>query len=176
MTMETPLKNKDEIRAYFNRKLNVFRYTPDFGKDSAITKVRVADGLTCEVSEGDYKFTVDMSKRIGGSERGASPGTFGRTALGSCIAITYMMFASQMEIPIENLEVQLEAEFDNRGMYGVKDVRPGYSEIRYKVDIKSSAPKARIEEMAKRAEAACPYLDVFSTPQKLVRELKISKS
>jgi uncharacterized OsmC-like protein len=52
----------------------------------------------------------------------------GRGALGSCLALGYAMWAIRLDVPIESLEVDVEADYDTRGELGVADdIPPGYT-------------------------------------------------
>lgn len=64
------------------------------GKGTAVTKVVWRHGLTCDVSDGPWKLVAGMSDKYGGDNAGPNPGVFGRTALGSCLAIGYAMWAA----------------------------------------------------------------------------------
>ena len=45
---------------------------------------------------------------------------------------------------MDAIEVEVEADFDDGGLFGTADVRPGYSEIRYTVTIESDEPREKI--------------------------------
>ncbi len=65
-----------------------------------------------------------MSQTAGGTSVGPSPGVLGRGALGSCLAIGCAMWAARLGVPIDALEVEVEADYDSRGELGVSDVGP----------------------------------------------------
>ena len=109
------MKTKQSIKEAFERKEKAMQRMPSVGKGGVTTKINVKDGMTCEIQEGDWKLIADMSEKNGGNNKGPTPGTFGRAAFGSCLAITYIMFASKMEVQIENLEVEVQVDYDARG-------------------------------------------------------------
>ena len=43
------------------------------GKFVPISKVRMRNGLSCEISEGNWKFSVDMPEGIGGNNTSPTP-------------------------------------------------------------------------------------------------------
>lgn len=93
--------------------------------------MRLKPGLECEVEEGTWKMTVGMSEKSGGTNAGPNPGILGRGALGTCLAIGYAMWAARLGVPIDALEVDVEADYDRRGELGVADdVPPGYTQVR----------------------------------------------
>lgn len=149
---------------------------PLLGRGTAATRVRLRNGLTCDVEEGDWKLTVDMGPKSGGEGHGPNPGVLGRGALGSCLAISYAMWAAHLEVPIEELSVVVEADYDSGAALGVSDVAPGYRAVRYLVQVKSPAPEAEVLSMLEQGEQHCAYLDVFRRAQHVKREARITKT
>ena len=164
----------ETIRNAFERGAKAVMARPAIGQKTYVTKVHVRDGLTSEIQERAWKLTADLMKKAGGNEAGPTPGTFARAALGSCLAMSYVMWAANLDVPIARLEVEVYAHTDLRGMYGVAGIPAGYSDVRYVVSIESSAPKAAIMQVLDRAEAHSPYLDVFKRPQNLHRQVRLS--
>jgi len=170
------MKTSETIKEAFERKEKAMRRKPSIGLGGVTTKIRVTDGTTCEITEGDWKLTADMSEKSGGKNKGPTPGTYGRAAFGSCLAISYILYASRMNVPIENLEVEVQVDYDARGMYGFENVRPGYTEVRYLVQVESPASEEQLMEVLDRAEKHSSYLDVFAneTPVKRTVGLKVT--
>jgi uncharacterized OsmC-like protein len=149
---------------------------PTLGLGIGISKTRIINGLSCESREGEYVFYTDMPSQVGGNETGPTPGVLGRAALGSCLAMGYMMWASRLDVIIDSLEVQIEADYDDGALFGTSDAVPGYSEIRYIVKIKSPASKKVIENVLNQGDNHSPYLDVFSRAQKCIRKVELENS
>lgn len=168
------MSTQSEIRTAFGEVATAFRQEPELGVGSESSVTRVIDGLRCEVREGDWTLSVDMPEAAGGSETAPTPGVFGRGALGSCLALTYMMWASKEGIEIQTLEVEVQADFDDGVLFGTSDAVAGYSEVRYRVRIQSSADEADIVRVLDEADRHSAYRDVFARPQRLVRQLDIT--
>jgi uncharacterized OsmC-like protein len=98
---------------------------------------------------------------------------FGRGALGVCLAVGYAMWAARMGVSIRSIEVEVEADYDARGFYGVADVVPGYVEVRYCVSVRSDASEEEITRVLDQADAHSPWLDVYRRPQHLKRLLRV---
>jgi hypothetical protein len=77
-------------------------------------------------------------------------------------------------VPLDAVEVEVEADFDARGELGMDGVAPGYQEVRYLVAIASPAPKDELERLLAIAERASPYLDIFGRPMALRRTLRLN--
>ena len=149
---------------------------PSLGRGTAKTKVTVRDGLTCDVEDGPWKLTVDMSAKSGGDDRGPDPGVYGRTALGSCLAMTYVLWAVKLGVNISRLDIEVHADYDSGGYYGVTDGPPGYSQVRYVVSVESDAPDAAVLSLLDQADAHSPYLDLFTRAVDVRRDVRITRA
>ena len=169
------MKEQADIKNKFNRTSKALALKPRLGHGTGVSKTRIVNGLSCETREGDYVFKTDMPTQVGGNGSASSPGVLGRAAIGSCLAIGYMMWASKLDIVIDSLEVEIQADYDDGGLFGTSDSPPGYIEIKYLVKIKSSASKQEIENVLNLGDQHSPYLDVFSRAQKCTRQLELIK-
>jgi hypothetical protein len=70
--------------------------------------------------------------------------------------------------------VEVEADYDVRGFYGLADSPPGYLEVRYRVKIESDAPEEAIRRVLDEGDAHCPSFDVFRRPQNLKRIVELA--
>ena len=167
------MEGEERIRTAFERNAKAMTLRPSLGQGTAVTKVRLLEGLACEIEEGKWKLIADMGEKSGGSDSGPNPGVFGRAALGSCLAMGYAWWAARRGVPLSGVEVEVQADYDSRGHYGIADVSPGYTEVRYIVTIESDAPEEEILRMMDEADAHTPYYDVFARAQELRREVRV---
>lgn len=170
------MKAQEEIKNKFLRTQKALTLKPSLGMGTGVSKTRIVNGLSCETREGDWVFRADMPKQVGGSETASTPGALGRAALGSCLAIGYMLWASKLDVAIDSLEVEIEADYDDGGLFDTSDNPPGYLEIRYLVRIKSPDSREDIENMLNLGDKHSPYLDVFSRAQSCIRQVEFIKS
>lgn len=165
----------EEIRAAHARRVAIVGARPERAVGTAVTTATVTNGLTCEVEEGPYRLVVDMPERWGGNGRGPNPGVYGRAALASCLAMSYVQWAAAWDLPIDRLEVEVEADYDARGELGVDDdVTPAYTQVRYTVRVETEAPEEEVRRVFDHADEKCPYLHVWSDPLDVRRELEVS--
>jgi uncharacterized OsmC-like protein len=162
-----------DLKTAFERSAKALRLRPSLGLDTAVTKARVREGLVCDIEAGPWRFSTDMPKPIGGTETAPTPGVYGRAALASCLATGYTMYAAKLGVPIESLEVEIQADFDDGALLGVSTSPPGYLAVRYVVTVESSAPEADVRRVLDEGDAHSPYLDVFSRAQKCERITRI---
>ena len=164
------------IKKAFERNVKLLNLKPEKGQYTTSTKIRLTNGTACEVEHKHWKFTADVGKQQGGNDEGPGPGIFYRASLGSCLAIGYAIWAATMGIDIEHLEVDVEADVDARGNFGIDNAEPGYTEMRYTVTIESPASKDEIHEMIKMADKHSPILANFKKPMKMEREVILVRS
>jgi len=164
---------QQHIKTKFERNERALTLKPSlgFGKKTSVT--RLVSGLSCEIKEGNWVLKTDMPEQVGGNDTAPTPGTYGRAALGACLASGYMMWASKLNIPIESLEIKIEADFDDGGLFDTSDSFPGYSEVRYSIKIESPLSLSEIEEFLDKADKHSPYLDVFRRAQPCVRNVEL---
>lgn len=162
-----------DIKKAYERNREAVRIRPSMGKNTAVTKVRLFNGTTCEVEHKHWKFKVDIGTGEGGNDAGPGPGILERGALGSCLAIAYSQMAAVSGIPVNNIEVNVESDLDARGMLGIDDRPPGFTELRYNVHIESPAEETEIRQMIDKADRHSPVLDDFQRAIPVKRNVNI---
>jgi uncharacterized OsmC-like protein len=163
-----------DIKTAIERNVKAVTLRPGVGQGTAVTRVRLRDGLACDISEGSWSLTAGMTEKYGGTNEGPNPGVLGRAALGSCLAIGYGMWAARLGVPITSLEVEIQADYDVRGELGVDEhVRPGYAAMRYVVRVASPAPEADVRNAIDTADRFSSWRDNVKNAVPLERELII---
>lgn len=159
-----------QIKEALERNVKVLGARPAVGQGTARTVARLRPGLECEVTDGPWTLQVGMTEKYGGTGAHPNPGSYGRAALASCLTIGYAMWASRLGIPLDRLEVEVQADYDVRGELGVADeVRPGYRAIRYVVTVESPAPEAEILQLRDTGDRYSSWLDDIANPVPLSR-------
>lgn len=164
------------IKEAFLRNKKAIELRPSIGQSTAHTTIRVINGTTCEIESSSKKLTCDVGTDAGGNDAGPGPGIMERGALGSCLAIGYATWAAYLDIPIDDIKVEVESDFDASGQFGIADIPPGFKELRYRVTIKSPAPEETIQELIEKADGHSPVLDDFRRPIPIEREVNIKST
>lgn len=169
------MEGDEKIQAALERNVKALSLRPSVGQGTAVTRVRLRPGLACDVEEGPWRLSVGMTDKYGGTNAGPNPGVFGRTALGSCLAIGYAMWAARLGVPLDALEVEVQADYDVRGELGVADeVAPGYAQVRYVVTVESPASETDVLRVLDTADRYSSYRDVFTRALDVRREVRIT--
>jgi uncharacterized OsmC-like protein len=165
----------DKLRSTFERNARAIELRPSVGQTTAKATVRMVSGTTCTFEGSGWRLVADVGEPQGGHNAGPGPGVYARAALGSCLAINYVTWAAFKGIPLEHLEVEVETDFDARGMYGLGDDPPGFRAVRYRVTVESSALESEVRRFIEEADRHCPTLDDFRRPLPIEREIQISR-
>lgn len=160
-------RTAERIRTAWDRMQAAFERKPAQAQGQCTMRARVVDGLHCELREGDWTLAVDMAVEAGGTGLHPTPGVLGRGALAGCLAIGYTAWLARAGLSWRSLEVEVQADFDDRGMLGSTDVYPGYLRVRHTLHIDSDAPQEALRRAIEQAQSASPYLHVFADPQPL---------
>jgi uncharacterized OsmC-like protein len=127
--------------------------------------------VTVNVGSG-HKFTVDEPKALGGGNAAANPVEYALAALGSCQAITYRVWAAQLGVRLDKVEISIDGDIDLRGFFGIDErVRAGFNAVRINVSLSGPESAARYQELAAAVDAHCPVLDLFRNPVPVERRL-----
>lgn len=161
------------IKEAYQRNKKLLSIKPSKGQYTTTTSIQLYNGTTCDVEHGSWKFTADIGEKEGGNNEGPGPSVLERAALGSCLAIGYSKYAAILDVPIDSLEVEVEADVDARGTFGIDDVSPEYKALRYRVIIKSTASEEAIREVVEKADKHSPVLKNFTRPISVEREVEI---
>src|SRR5258706_9203868 len=108
-----------KIKQAFDRIALALTKKPELGRGTGITTARLREGLTCDIESGPFRFVADLPETAGGDGRGPTPGMLGRGALASCLAMGYAMRAVRAGVTLSNLEVEVQADYDDAPLFGV---------------------------------------------------------
>jgi len=164
-----------DLKAVMERNIRAIKLRPGIGQGTATTTVRIRNGMTADIEDGPWKMIADEGADLGGAGLGPDPGVFTRAGLCSCLAIGYVMWASILDVPLEGVEVTVEADYDARGGFGVDDsIAAGWGAVRYTAKISSPAPEARVRELIDHADRHSSVLDIIRRAIPVSGDVKIS--
>lgn len=167
------MKDNEKVRQAIERGARAVELRPSVGQGTAVTRVRIDDGVRCEIDDGRWSLQCDMSEKGGGTGAGPDPGVYGRTALGACMAIGYVQWGIRLGVPIDGVSVEVHADYDVRGEHGIDDIPAGYSQVRCRVRIESEAPTEAVRRLVAKADSHSPYYDVFTRPIDVRTEVEV---
>ena len=146
---------------------------PAIGQGTDTTAVRLRTGTTCAVEEGPWQIVADLDPELGGSPKHPSPGFLLRAALGTCFAQTAALWAAKLGVSIDQLDVEVEAHHDARGLLGVDGTAPRFTGLRYRITVESPAPEDDVQRVLDAARAHSPVHDSLQHALPIERDVQI---
>ena len=148
-----------------------------FGVATSRSVTTWTDRLHCSTQEGHWRNDSDLPGALGGCACAPTPGVLLRAALGSCIAMSYVLRAAKHGIELTLLRVTVEADSEIAGMLSCDaSAPPGYTEIRYHVEIESPAPPDEVARVIDEGDRLSPLIDVFGRANTMRRTTSIRSS
>lgn len=163
---------KDEREAQ-QRIIRVFSARPEQGRSTVTGTAELRDGLACSFEQDGRRVVADMPATIGGTGTGPSPGFYGRAALCSCVAMGIKMAAIRSNLRVEAIRVNIEQDWDDRGMFEMADAPAGPLAARLTIEVESAAGKESIAALVERALAHDPWLIAYQQAQKVSTTLSL---
>jgi uncharacterized OsmC-like protein len=168
------MRHADKTGAAIQRTIKAFTRRPGCARNTYKVTAQLGDGLRATTHEHDWKIDFDMPVALGGDGTWPTPGVYGRAALVGCIAIGIRMEAVQGKLPLTALSVSMEVDCDDRGLFGLADVPPGYGGFRIGIMVESPAPDAEVRAAIDRALARSPWYDVFARAQNIRADVTVA--
>ncbi|HLR16429.1 MAG TPA: OsmC family protein [Alcanivoracaceae bacterium] len=129
---------------------------------------QLQEGVRVDVQSRQFSLTLDEPKELGGTDLGMNPVEALLGSLAACQAIVARVYAQKFDVQLDDFRVEVEGDIDLDGFFGLADVRPGYSEIRYRFHISSPSSQANIDALIAHLQQHCPVGDSLAKPVKLV--------
>ena len=146
---------------------------PSFGHTTAQARVRLDDGIRCDVEEGPWRTRIDQSVEEGGTGSAPHPGQMMRASIVACLAMSYRQWGARLDVAVEGIDVDVLCESDARGQLGIEGVTIGWQRIVVDVRITSSAPEADVRRVVETADRLSPMLANLSPAIERVHRLRV---
>jgi uncharacterized OsmC-like protein len=136
-------------------------------------EARMGEGTRVELRSGAFEFGADEPPSVGGTGTAPNPVQMALAALGSCQAITYRYWATQLGLRLDAVTVTVEADFDMGAFFGFPGAlgTPAPSAVHCSVGLEGPEPPERYEALAAAVDEHCPVLDLFTRPVPVERSI-----
>lgn len=161
---DRPMRSGD-IRALQAPLKERYRGNPEAALLTLRAEGTLGEGLACSVDTGKALVEAGLHPATGGSGLQACSGDMLLQALVACAGVTLSAVATALEIPIQNGRVRAEGDLDFRGTLGLsKEVPVGFSEIRVRFNLESSASPEQLAKLIELTERYCVVLQTLRAP------------
>ena len=126
-----------------------------YEKTYKVSGKKVGD-LGVEVTARGHKIKVDEPIEGGGEDTGMNPVEMLLGSIAACQTISTSIYAESMGIKIDEMSIEVEGDMDSAGFMGYAKFRPGYTNIRSHIKIKSDADPAMVQQLIDLVEIRCP--------------------
>ncbi|HEY0715153.1 MAG TPA: OsmC family protein [Polyangia bacterium] len=148
-----------DLKELYGRKAGVIAKRPALGRGGGYVRVRLRDGLACQVEFAGGTAIVDLSPDDGGTGAGPAPDELARASLAAALAQSYRLWAARLDVPLNEIEVEVVSEHDARGRLGVSDeVAVGWQSLHVAVTAFTHAPEEDVRSMVALANRRSPLL------------------
>ena len=156
------------------RAISIYKQRPERAAVINRGTAELRDGLGCTYAQDGHRISVDMPVAIGGGAEAPPPGYFGRAAICSCLAIGIKMAAARENIPLDTVRVEIEQDWDNRGVLAMDGASPVASDTRIAIDIASPHTEQGIHDLVARTLEKDPWFLTFRDAQPVTSVLSVS--
>lgn len=159
------------IAAALDRLRELTAQRPEFGRGTVNTSVCELGDVTQVVArEKAFMIESDLGQPPGGGGTAPSPTMLVRAALGACLAMGYRLRAAEAGVVLDAVRVTVESESDVRGLLDPDGcVAPGFSALRYHVEIDSPADPRELERVVELGDRMSPVLDLLGRTNAITR-------
>ncbi|MBA1262098.1 OsmC family protein [Stutzerimonas stutzeri] len=129
-------------------------------------------GMSIEVQCGNHRLVMDQPKNAAGQDLGPTPLEAILAAVAGCFGTIGRFIAHQKKIELRSMRFEVEADYDPAGLLGRDpDVRPGFQELRIKVEIDADLSREEKQALLEQIEKCCPVADNLTYGTRLVSVL-----
>lgn len=130
------------------------------------------DALTCQFNLAGHTVRAGLHPLTGGDGTAACSAEILLQTLVSCAGVTLSAVATAMELPVQGGTITAEGDLDFRGTLGVsKEVPIGFTAIRLKFDLQTTANSEQLATLIKLTERYCVVYQSLKTAPAMTAEL-----
>ncbi len=164
-----------DIKADVEAVAAALRARPERARRTLRTTTRLTSGFACETHAGDKRIVSDWAVARAENLAGPVPGQLVSAALGSCVAMGYVLWAARLGIRLDGVEVVVEGDIDLRGVFAVDEGVPkGHTEFRYTALVSSPDPPERLRELSEAVDRGSAVLDDLRRALPVSGELRVT--
>ena len=170
----TRADQRGRIAASLERLRAKVHARPAVGRRTARSIATLGEGLRCVSTEQSWDVALDLPPALGGERGAPTPSQLVQAALGGCLAMCYQLRAAELDIELTSVTVTVESDSDVGALLNLRPESPGFTGLRYHVDIESPADPTAIAALVEEADRLSPVLADLTRPLTVGRTVSIS--
>jgi uncharacterized OsmC-like protein len=126
-------------------------------------EAQIGEGTRVELRAGAFEFAADEPVSVGGTGTAPNPVQMALAALGSCQAITYRYWATELGLRLDAVTITVDADFDTGAFFGFPGSgTPAPSAVRCSVSLEGPESAESYATLIAAVDEHCPVLDLFT--------------
>ena len=164
--------NRDELQAVQRPLKDSYAESPQDALVTLQAQASLGDDVSCSVQTGQAMVAAGLHPATGGTGMLACSGDMLLQALAACAGVTLSAVATSLEIPVEAGTITVAGDLDFSGTLGVrKDAPVGFTDIRVRFDLVSSADSEKLALLAKLTERYCVVFQTLVSSPTIALEI-----
>ncbi len=128
---------------------------PGSGKTTIRAVAKLLEDMHIEGRVGKFHLESDEPAARGGTELGPTPLQYFVAGAAFCLITQMARFAPLYDVPLEEVQADVRAEFDIADKYGMEGPGGAFEQVTYAITVSSSAPPDQVRLLVEHAERAC---------------------
>ncbi len=128
---------------------------PASGKTTIRAVAKLLEDMHIEGRVGKFRLESDEPAARGGTELGPTPLQYFVAGTAFCLITQMARFAPLYDVPLEEVQADVRAEFDIADKYGMEGPSGAFEQVTYTLTVSSSAPPEQVRLLVEHAERAC---------------------
>lgn len=171
------MSRSEIIKAAMERNRDAVALRPAIAQGQEEMTITANSEGVCIARDGENSLQIDLDQAYGGDGTTPGPGFLVRAALGSCLSLGYLCWASSLDVPINDIKVTILSDYDGTAAVGLEsDATCGYTKVRVIVEVDSPASQEEIERIIEMADERSFMHAIFTEATPITRELRLTHS
>ncbi|MDA4120869.1 MAG: OsmC family protein [Thaumarchaeota archaeon] len=129
---------------------------------------------TSEAKCDKFSVVSDEPTSVGGTDTAPPPSSIFVASIGFAENVIFARQAALQDIDFDALETKVEAQWDRRGMFGIRDADPSISNVMIETRIATGASPEKIAELVRLTHKRCPMTATVAKAATIRRRLFVN--
>jgi uncharacterized OsmC-like protein len=157
-----------QLRALQEPLKQKYREHPESAVITLKADARMSEGIACNVETAKGLLEAGLHPATGGSGTLACSGDMLLQALAACAGVTLRAVATAIDVDLQDATIHAQGDLDFRGTLAVaKDAPVGFTAIRLRFDLQTSATPDQIATLIKLTERYCVVYQTLANPPRI---------
>jgi uncharacterized OsmC-like protein len=129
---------------------------------------------TSEAKWDKFAVVSDEPTSVGGMDAAPPPSSIFVASIGFAENVIFARQAALQDIDFDALETKVEAQWDRRGMFGIRDADPSITDVLIETRIATGAPPERVAELVRLTHKRSPMTATVAKAATIRRKLFVN--